>query len=293
MTHLLVDASNIIHRSYWIAQKQTDTDNLISFQAQLFLNSLRAYCSRFKPDRIYCVWDKKLTPDVECFRNVICEGTYKGTRNRDAADDVYKAYDLITELIKHLGVINMFPYAMEGDDVIAFLSRKLEGKKVIISGDGDLFQLINENVSIYHVNRKTVITPANFNDNSDVPQIIYTQYKSLIGDKADNIPRIVSPAKAVKVIKGELSLTDEQTKQYERNHAVTCLIDSFKFQPTEKEQLEQQLSESKKESNFKEFVRLCSIHKLDSIVSNQAKWRESFIQPDNLANIAKLLEQYK
>jgi hypothetical protein len=290
--NLIIDASNIYHRSFWMANKMSSNDDaeIGSFHAFIFLQSLKSYNDKFKPQKIYCVWDKKQLPHVACFRKVIAAETYKTNRDEEKNKKVYEEYDVVESFINALGCYNVFPFSLEGDDVIAFLCKNLPGEKLIVSSDKDLLQLINKQVGFYDVNKKSIINEANFEQCMGVPLFKYVQYKCLIGDPADNIAKICTPAKAKKVICNEMQLNEQQQKQYEINYALTDLSDSYSRQQGELSNMQTYFEQLNATSNFKEFMNLCSKYNMSSIVAKKADWQQSFFSRNKMLDIVNLLK---
>lgn len=290
--NLIIDASNIYHRSFWMANKMSSSeDNEIgSFHAYIFLQSLKSYNDKFKPHKIYCVWDKKQQPHNPCFRKVIAADTYKTNRDEDRTKKVYAEYEIVESFINALGCYNVFPFSLEGDDVIAFLCKNLTGKKLIISSDKDLLQLISSEVSFYDVNKKAIIDALNFEQFVDVPLSNYVQYKCLIGDPADNIARVCTPAKAKKVISNAVQLNEQQQQQYHLNYTLTDLSDSYSRQQGELDQMQEYFKHLNASSNFNEFLKLCSKYNMDSITAKKADWQQSFFSRNKMISIVNLLK---
>ena len=95
---------------------------------------------------------------------------------------------------------------MEADDVIASLTKLFDNdSKVIISSfDSDFFQLINENVSVlrYRGKASQMFDSATFAEKFGFPPDKYVFYKSLVGDKSDNIRGVdgVGKVTAAKIV---------------------------------------------------------------------------------------------
>lgn len=290
--NLLIDASNIMHRSYWIANKDSiDADH--NYQIYLFLKSLKGYCDRFKPTNVYCVWDSNLDTTVKCFREELHGDTYKANRDSAASERVYECFDKLKELIESLGCLNIFPYALEGDDVIAFLCEYIDGQKIIISADRDLLQLVNQSTQFFNINKKLIIGVDNFKDEYEVDLADYVQYKCLTGDPADNIPKVLTPAKVKKFFKGDLQLNVEQQKQYDINFLLTSLHRSYDRQPGEYPRMVEQMNNLKKVGNFKQFLALCSTSNMKSIINTSDDWRSTFFASKSLTDIVNLLNKLK
>ena len=122
---------------------------------------------------------------------------------------------------------------MEADDLMAFLSRKLQGPNIIVTTDKDLLQTVSRDTRVYSPIKKKIVTLDNFEEYTGVKKEYYISFRAVTGDKSDNIPGI--PRYGIKrflklehniissngedptaLIK-EYELTDEQFKIYNRN----------------------------------------------------------------------------
>ena len=161
-------------------------------------------------------WDKKLKPKIKNFRQLATEVSYKG--NREYNRDVYNHESLIINLCKLLGVKNMYPGVLEGDDVISWLTGKLKGERVIVSVDQDFIQLTEmDNVSIYNPMKNVTHIKESIFDTFGVKADQFLSYKALIGDKSDNIPGIprVGKKTAIKIISSGIdSLSEDHRNIY-------------------------------------------------------------------------------
>ena len=98
--------------------------------------------------------------------------------------DVYDALDF-------MGIRHMETTICETDDVIAgyALSYGQESEIIISSFDSDFFQLITDNVSVlrYRGEKTTICTPEYIKEKFGINPAQYADFKSLVGDAADNI----------------------------------------------------------------------------------------------------------
>ncbi len=111
--------------------------------------------------------------------------------------DIYLALDYLG--IKHLETVDC-----EADDMIAgyALSYGKKMKVVISSFDSDFFQLITDTVSVlrYRGEKTVICTPDNLRDKFGIAPEQYVDFKSLVGDAADNIkgaPKVGSKTAAL------------------------------------------------------------------------------------------------
>ena len=141
------------------------------------------------------------------------------------------SFPLIDEVLEALQIPQLRVAGVEADDVIATLasSAGAEGWDVIVvTGDRDAFQLIDDRVSVYYTRRgisDTVdATPEWLEGRYGVRPDQYLEYASLRGDSSDNLPGVpgVGEKTAAKLIAGYGSLDgvyehlDEQTPEAPR-----------------------------------------------------------------------------
>jgi len=144
----------------------------------------------FSCNNIYSVWDKKLVYPSKNYRTESVEVEYKGGRDKERSARVYSFEETTTNLLNLLGIKNIYPGVLEADDVISWLSSKIDHEKVIVSVDQDMLQLINNKTYVYSPIKDVIIDKTNFTDHVGVSIDQFLRYKSLMGDKSDNLPGI-------------------------------------------------------------------------------------------------------
>jgi DNA polymerase-1 len=118
----------------------------------LFMNAVFSYVNQFKPDKIYAAWDKKLLYPSDNFRKQLIPNTYKANRDKSLTVDAHIHEEKLSELLKSIGICNIFPYKLEADDVISFLAQGFASKgnkATIVSSDKDFLQIVSENIHVY------------------------------------------------------------------------------------------------------------------------------------------------
>lgn len=198
--NLIIDGNNLLHRAFWASKnsKYFDANNSVvleeinseepvnSYCTFLFLKSLRSYVEKFNPRDIYIAWDKKLKFPSTNFRKEMMKGEYKLNRDHTSSNDIFYHEAIIENVCSSLGVKSIYPNVLEADDVIAWLSKQLS-PNIIISVDNDLYQLINNETSFYHLNKKETIGVHNFESIVNVPLTSFLYYKAILGDASDNV----------------------------------------------------------------------------------------------------------
>ena len=237
------------------------------------------------PD-IYSIWDKKLVYPSTNYRTKLSQEKYKGNRDKERNEAVYKHEELTTTLLSTLGVRNIYPGVLEGDDVIAWLCNKVDGPKVIVSADQDMLQLIDEDTIVYSPIKNILIDKDNFQDIIGVPQDQFIRYKALMGDKSDNIPGLkkCGPKTAVKMIKQyptDVQLREncerDDLDQYFCNLKLVDLNYGTKEHPEDLTMYEHQYAKLLKlQPDFTKFESICRSYNINAILNNLGEWKQVF-----------------
>jgi len=212
---LILDAYNLMHRARFGFGKG---EHNIVFN---FFRGLRPIVEKINPDVAYFVLEgipkgnQTLLPD------------YKG--NRERSPETFRTQrDIIEKLMRELMPITSIRHEdYEADDVIYSLAKKYDSENdvFIVSTDTDFIQVYDdlENTSIWHPIKKKVVPAPDYN---------YLLWKSLRGDKTDNIPGIkgIGDKTAEKLVNNPDLLAermkDENFKmQQERNFSLIQLQD--------------------------------------------------------------------
>ena len=299
-TNLIIDGNNLLYRIFWTSNfKINESDS--PGQIFLFLRSLKSYVDKFQPTDIYCAWDKKLDWPSTNFRREATNVQYKAGRDDDKFKDVFEYCEKIIELISYLGVKNVYPKRMEADDIMAWLSKKLEGQHVIVTTDKDLLQTVNENTKIYSPIKKKEITLDNFEEYTGVKKEYYMSYRVVTGDRSDNIPgipryglkrflklehKLVNFGNERHALIHRDSISEEHYEIYKRNWELMNLEIGYNYYDDEVPAYEKQLENlTLHTSNFTYFLEEAKKLDMWSIVRNYSSWRESFNNNENILNI--------
>ena len=196
-TLLLVDGSSYLYRAYHALAPLTSPTGMPTGALYGVLNMLRRLRLDTPHDYACCVFDAK----GENFRHQLYPA-YKANRP-PMPNDLRPQAEALPELVSLMGWPILSVKNVEADDVIGTLAVNGEkaGFKVIIStGDKDMAQLVNDQVTLVNTmkNEKLDITGVQEKFGVAPNQII--DYLSLIGDKVDNVPGVdkCGPKTAVK-----------------------------------------------------------------------------------------------
>lgn len=290
---LIIDSNNLLYRIHYMNKARgTDVNTLL-----VFLRCLRSYVDLIDgADRIIAVWDSRLCRGEPNFRRVSKQDDYKGNRNYEGLEEAH-AYDAqIQQCVEALGGINMFPRRMEADDVIAWLSHNNTSDKItIVTVDQDMYQLINENVSVYSPIKKIIVNKSNFEEITGVDISNYLKYKALIGDKSDNLPGVprVGKKTALKILKTGInqSLSEDGLEIYRKNLKLMDLSYGYTVHDHETECYSEQYSKYTDYAPDKKKLKQLCIHNAVYAISNDIdNWFSPFDRTNtNVPNVIDLI----
>jgi DNA polymerase-1 len=202
-TLLLVDGSSYLYRAFHAMPDLRNSQNEPTGAIQGVLNMLRRLHKDYPSDYSACVFDAK----GKTFRDDIYP-EYKANR-ASMPDDLRAQIEPLHEAIKALGWPLIVENGVEADDVIGALAKQAEreGIRTIIStGDKDITQLVNEQITVVNTMRDAfrrvddVLDIAGVERKFGIPPRLIIDYLILVGDTSDNVPGVekVGPKTAVK-----------------------------------------------------------------------------------------------
>ena len=216
---LIIDAHAMAYRSYYALQKQDLRDPLSGMPTQAIYGFLRMFFHlllEYSPEHCAVVWDSR----GPGFRNRLYKD-YKATR-KPMPEELRPQIEEIRAILKENGFCNLELADHEADDVMGTLTKYYGHKKkksiLLVSGDKDCYQLLNENVlmlrSLKGVSDFSKIDPAWVESELGVSTEQITDYMALVGDSSDNIPGVrgLGPKSASKLLQEHRSLENIYAK---------------------------------------------------------------------------------
>lgn len=210
---LIVDGHNLLFQMFYGMPNKIVNGNGKSIHAVIgFVGALNKLIKWIEPTHCVILFDSEhsnkrneVLPEYKANRM-----DYSKVEDDDnpfsQLSDIYKALDYMN--IKHIEVEEY-----ETDDVISSYIKHYNNIQIYISSfDSDYFQLINKNVKIIRYRgKRSIICDCDYIFNKfSIEPALYADYKSLVGDYADNIKGIVGvgPKIATKIIKNYGSIDD-------------------------------------------------------------------------------------
>jgi len=194
---VLVDGSSFLFRAYHAVPPLTNPQGLPTNAIHGVTNMLRKLIAVHKTEYFTVVFDAP----GKTFRNDMYD-QYKANRP-PMPDDLRVQIEPLHNLIKAMGIPLIMESGVEADDVLGALAQDAvkSGFNVVIStGDKDMAQLVNENITLENTMSNTTMDIEGVFEKFGVKPEQIIDYLALMGDTADNIPGIpkVGPKTAAK-----------------------------------------------------------------------------------------------
>lgn len=191
-TLALLDGNSIAYRAFFALPADLATrSGQITNAAYGFTRMLIKLLGDHRPDAVAVAWDVS--------RQTFRSSEYPAYKaQRDAAPDAFRSQmPLINEVLTSLGMAQVRLEGYEADDVIATLAeqaRRENWRVLLVTGDRDAFQLIDEHLQVLYTRRG--ITDVIVADEGYVKERYgirpdqYVEYAALRGDTSDNLPGV-------------------------------------------------------------------------------------------------------
>ncbi len=184
---VLVDGSSYLYRAFHALPPLVSSKGQPTGAVKGVISMLKRLQLDYPGSSVVVVFDAK----GKTFRDDIYS-EYKANRP-SMPDDLRAQIEPLHELVQCLGMPLLCVPGVEADDVIGTLAHEASeaGKKVIVStGDKDLAQLVNENITLVNTMTDTVLDIAGVEKKFGLPPELIIDFLALMGDKVDNIPGV-------------------------------------------------------------------------------------------------------
>ena len=201
---IIVDGSSYLYRAYYALPHLKNKDGKHTGAIFGVTNMINKLINDYTPEYLSIVFDAR----GKNFRHKLYS-EYKANR-KSMPVELSEQVEPILEFIKHMG-INLIMYPdVEADDVIASLvnTHSKNSKILISSGDKDLAQLVNKNVTLINSLDGKELDEDGVTSKFGVEPSQIKDYLTLVGDSSDNIPGVpsIGPKTAVTLLKEYTSL---------------------------------------------------------------------------------------
>lgn len=185
---VLIDGNSLINRAFYAMPLLTTKKGVYTNAVYGFMNMFFKMLGEEKPTCCAVAFDLK----APTFRHKMYS-EYKGTR-KPMPEELRPQIALLKETLNLMGVKTVEKEGFEADDIIGTIAKHTRIKTVIITGDKDSFQLVDDETEVHFTKRGITDTEAytaeNFYEKTGLYPSQIIHLKALMGDSSDNIPGV-------------------------------------------------------------------------------------------------------
>src|SRR5215813_5280806 len=196
---MLLDSASLYFRAFYgiPPESMTAPDGTPVNAVRGLLDMIARLIRAYRPGRLVACMDADWRP---AFR-VAAIPSYKAHRaNPDGSEQVPDALNaqipVIEEVLAAAGVVMAGARGYEADDIIGTLAARSEGPVDVVTGDRDLFQLVDDARPVRVIytargmSRLEVVDEAAVTRRYQIPGRAYADYATLRGDPSDGLPGV-------------------------------------------------------------------------------------------------------
>lgn len=200
---LIIDGNAMVHRAFHAFPALTRQDGQLVNAVYGFFSILIKALAEVKPTNLVICFDRP----APTFRKQLYTG-YQAHRPK-MADELSEQFLLLHDALIQVGIPIYEVDGYEADDIIGTISlqaKQQQIQSVILSGDRDLLQLVNEWVTmiapIVGITKMIYFNEETVREKYGVKPSQVTDYKALVGDASDGYPGVqgIGPKTAITLI---------------------------------------------------------------------------------------------
>lgn len=186
---VIVDGNALIHRSFHALPPLTTKKGELINAVYGFTTVLLKMFRELKPTHVVVCFDRR----EKTFREKEF-AEYKAKRVK-APQELYDQIPRVKELVESFNIPIFEKAGFEADDCIGTITKEARGvPKVIVTGDQDTLQLVDDETSVYTLRKgigeTTTLNEASVQERFGIAPEQVIDFKALRGDPSDNIPGV-------------------------------------------------------------------------------------------------------
>lgn len=185
---LIIDGNSLVNRAFYALPLLSNSKGEYSNAVFGFINILTKAIQEQKPDFLAVAFDF----GKKTFRHDIYKD-YKATR-KGMPEELAMQMPILKEVLASMGIKYFEIENIEADDIIGTLSQVKGVQKLLLSGDRDLFQLIDDETSVWFPKKGIrdidLIDSKSLYKMTELTPSQIVDYKAIRGDASDNIPGV-------------------------------------------------------------------------------------------------------
>ena len=185
---LIVDGNSIANRAFYALPFLSNHNGQPSGAVFGFANILIKIIGELSPTHLVIAFDHAR----KTFRNEIYP-EYKMQR-KSTPEELISQFPLIKQMLSEMNIKTIEESGIQADDIIGSISKSCDCTKIILSGDRDLLQLIDDNTSVWltkkGVSEVDKVDKDKIKEEFEITPEQVIELKALMGDTSDNIPGV-------------------------------------------------------------------------------------------------------
>ena len=190
---IVIDGNSLINRAFYALPNLKSTSGKPCGAVFGFVNMMINLIQTEKPKYLVCVFDA----GKHTFRHDMY-AEYKGKRDK-MPEDLYAQLLELKDLLRAMGITVKEIPEIEADDIVGSISRKFNEEFILVSGDKDLLQLVNDNTTVWltqkGISNVLKVDEKVLMDEFKIKPYQVIEMKAIMGDSSDNIPGVVGIGK--------------------------------------------------------------------------------------------------
>jgi len=199
---LIIDGMNTFIRAFAAIPTMDENGNHIGGVTG-FLKSVGYVIRKFKPSRVYVIFDGKggskrrreIYPDYKSGRKPLTRlnRTYDMTTEQDEQDLMRYELVIVAKALMKLPITTITLDHVEADDIISYIAQHVVengGESIIYSTDKDFLQLVGDGIKVWNPVKKKTYIPETVLEDYTIHPNNFLLYRALTGDISDNLPGI-------------------------------------------------------------------------------------------------------
>lgn len=198
---MLLDTASLYFRAFFGVPDTRAADGTPINAVRGLLDFIATLVSQYQPTHLVCCWDNSWRPTwrvdlIDSYKTARVGTVSAGVAHEVVPEDLQPQIPLIRSVLEALGIAVIGADDHEADDVIGTLSALATGPVAVVTGDRDLFQLVDDerNVRVLYTARGVAQ-----HDRVDDGWVLakygvhasqYADFATLRGDASDGLPGV-------------------------------------------------------------------------------------------------------
>lgn len=198
---MLLDTASLYFRAFFGVPDTRSSDGTPVNAVRGLLDFIATLVSQYRPTHLVCCWDNSWRPSwrvelIDSYKTARVGSESNGVAEEVVPEDLQPQIPIIRDVLAAFGIAIIGADDHEADDVIGTLTTIAPGPVAIVTGDRDLFQLVDDarNVRVLYTARGVAQ-----HDRVDDAWVVakygihaaqYADFATLRGDASDGLPGV-------------------------------------------------------------------------------------------------------